>query len=103
MKLIKTKWYPFGRFIAITHYPIGVFYKGTITDKTLNHEAIHWRQQKELFVIPFYLVYLFEFIIKGYRNISFEKEAYNNAHNFKYLQTRPRFNMWKNQTNHGSN
>lgn len=95
MKLIKNKWYPFGRFIAITHYPIGVFYKGTLSERTKNHEAIHWQQQKELWILLFYFIYLFEWIFKGYRNISFEKEAHDNDDNFNYLETRPRYAMWR--------
>jgi len=95
MKLIKNKWYPFGRFIAITHFPIAVFYKGEISEQTIRHEKIHWIQQKELCVIVFYLIYLFEYLIKGYRNISFEKEAFANEHNKDYLKTRKRFQMWR--------
>jgi len=34
-------------------------------------------------------------IIKGYRNISFEKEAYNNDNNLDYLKTRKWFAMWR--------
>lgn len=95
---IKTKNYPFGRFVAITHYPIAVFYKGIITERIKNHEAIHWQQQKELLVLPFYLVYFLEWIFKGYRNISFEREAYKNDYDFKYLKKRPRFAMWRYKT-----
>mgnify|MGYP007115111248 CR=1 FL=1 len=30
----------------------------------INHERIHIRQQLELFIIPFFLLYFFEFILK---------------------------------------
>jgi hypothetical protein len=63
----------------------------------LNHERIHLRQQLELLIIPFYLWYGFEFLIryaklknwdKAYRAISFEREAYANEANFNYLENR---------------
>lgn len=93
---IKTKNYPFGRFVAITHYPFGIFYKTSyISQRLRTHEEIHWVQQRELFVIFFYLIYLFEYLVKGYRNISFEKEASANEHNKDYLKTRKRFQMWR--------
>lgn len=64
----------------------------------MNHEKIHLKQQLEMLIIPFYLVYSFEFLIRliqyknwdiAYRNISFEREAYHNESNFAYLKQRP--------------
>ncbi len=67
-------------------------------DKTVvNYERIHLRQQLELLVVPFYLWYLVEFMIKwlrfrnhniAYRAISFEKEAYAREGDLKYLKHR---------------
>lgn len=67
-------------------------------DKDLiNHEHIHLRQQKELLVILFYMWYFLDFLIKliryrnwdkAYRNIIFEREAYNNQSNLDYLKVR---------------
>lgn len=66
----------------------------------LRHEAIHLRQQLELCVIPFYLIYLGEFLwhmVRGknghmaYRSISFEREAYRFETVEGYLQNRPLF------------
>ncbi len=66
----------------------------------LNHERIHLKQQLELLLIPFYIWYLLEFLIRyfyyrnvsqAYLNISFEKEAYSNELNADYLKTRK---MW---------
>lgn len=63
----------------------------------LNHEKIHLRQQIELLVIPFFIIYTFEFLIRllqyrnwhlAYRNISFEREAYTNENNLDYLKSR---------------
>jgi len=62
------------------------------------HERIHIRQQIELLIIPFYLVYLINYLVnflqyrnhrQAYLNIVFEKEAYANDHNEVYLQKRP--------------
>ena len=72
--------------------------------RTINHETIHFQQQLELLVIPFYILYILEYflkfffyfsITKAYRNISFEREAFNNQDNFKYLETRKRYNWIK--------
>ncbi len=63
----------------------------------INHERIHLRQQIELLVIPFYVLYCVEFIVRlvQYRNwrnaylaISFEKEAYFNEKNLDYIESR---------------
>jgi hypothetical protein len=84
----------------------------------LNHENIHIVQQMELIpfsfllnfliltllginywwllltILPvlnssvFFIIYLIEFIFKGYRNISFEREAYDNDENLNYLKSR---------------
>ena len=61
-----------------------------------NHEKIHGKQQIELLIIPFYLIYFIEWLAKGYYNISFELEAYDNQNNEKYLKTRKIFGMWRN-------
>ena len=67
-------------------------------NKTLiNHEKIHMRQQMELLIIPFYILYLSEYYLKylryrnpqlAYRNISFEREAYANEQDLNYLKKR---------------
>ena len=63
----------------------------------MNHERIHLRQQIEMGVLPFYLWYLLEFLIRfvqyrnarlAYRNISFEREAYANEKDLRYLKRR---------------
>ena len=63
----------------------------------LNHEKIHLRQQLELLIVPFYVLYLLEFLVrwmvlknrfKAYKSISFEREAYGNERNLKYLKKR---------------
>lgn len=63
----------------------------------VNHEKIHIRQQLELLVLPFFIWYGIEFLIRllqynnwsrAYRNISFEREAYSKEKDLDYLQQR---------------
>lgn len=63
----------------------------------INHEKIHLRQQAELFVIFFYILYLAEYYFwlirlkngyAAYRRISFEREAYAHEHDMDYLAGR---------------
>jgi hypothetical protein len=67
--------------------------------KTINHESIHFQQALELGVIPFYLLYVLEWMFKlpfygkeAYYEISFEKEAYENEKDLDYLNDRKRYN-----------
>lgn len=91
---------------AITLWPFIVFKRkeDSIIPQLLNHEKIHLRQQLELLVLPFYIIYLVEYLIhlilhrnhdKAYRNISFEKEAYAQDSNLTYLQNRRFWAMWR--------
>lgn len=77
-----------------------------VADKTktsvINHEKIHYRQQVEMLFLPMWLAYAWFYIagrIAGedhrtaYRNVPFEREAYEHERNSKYLQNR-RFLSW---------
>lgn len=67
-------------------------------DKVLiRHETIHLKQAAELLVIPFYVLYLLNYLLnrlkykthhEAYMNIVFEQEAYRHEHNSNYLQAR---------------
>jgi hypothetical protein len=95
MIYVNNKLIPFEGYKAITIFPF-VFYKGSYpTKEARNHEAIHGRQQIELLLVFFYVIYIIEAIFKGYKNISFEKEAYANEKNFNYLNERKLFNQWR--------
>jgi len=92
------------RIIGITLCPFGVYIiEKYITDiYVINHESIHWKQQVEMLVIPFYIFYILEFFIKlfiyggdAYRNLSFEREAYENDHNLEYLKNRRHYTWVK--------
>lgn len=67
----------------------------------LNHEKIHLEQQKELLVLPFYLLYFLDIFVKlfiysdygeAYRNSIFEKEAHEHDKDLEYLEKRKRWN-----------
>lgn len=86
-------------FLGISIWPFVV-----LTDEKLkedpvfmNHEKIHLQQQLEMLILPFYIIYLLEFLLKytyygnaylAYRNISFERESYQNEADLLYLKKR---------------
>lgn len=86
-------------FKGISLWPFVVLRQKESADDLIfiNHERIHLKQQQELLVLPFYLLYLAEFVVRyfkyrnaytAYRNISFEKEAYENESDLQYCKTR---------------
>jgi hypothetical protein len=89
------------KIAGITLFPfIFIRDKKDLTNKRLiNHERIHIRQQAELLILPFYIIYLINYIRlrfiynhnDAYRNIIFEREAYVNERNLDYLNTRKWF------------
>ena len=97
MKVIINKFLPIGRRYYAINICGMVFAKGPCDEVMLNHEAIHTAQMKELLILGFYLLYVWEWLYKslrllsfyrGYLNISFEREAYENAGNPNYLSSR---------------
>lgn len=94
--IIFNNWIPFKGYKAIALWPF-IFIRNDIKSLNsidINHKKIHLRQQIELLVIPFYIIYLIEWL--SYKNISFEKEAYSNENNLDYLKTRKLYNQWRN-------
>ncbi len=59
----------------------------------MNHEFIHFRQQIELLIIPFYILYLLNYLINLIRYHNHMREAYENDSNLCYLSER-RFAAW---------
>lgn len=105
MKIIYNKYFPPKPFRAINLFCLVFVRKDgdTLSPQDMNHEAIHSTQMKELLFIPFYLLYLSEWLwglfkyrntIDSYLNISFEREAYHNQSNPKYLQERTRWSSF---------
>lgn len=114
------KFIPFPNFRAINLFGV-LFVRGArpLTKTTLNHEYIHSAQIVEvmiasvpfalllwlltnvwlgilLVIVSYYLWYVIEWLIRlpkgnAYKNISFEREAYNNEKDLRYLDNRKRF------------
>ena len=90
-------------FRGLTFYPF-VFLADKddkLNEVFINHEKIHIRQQLELLIVPFYVWYFTEYLIrllqfrnrkKAYYAISFEREAYSNEKDLEYLKSR---SFWK--------
>jgi hypothetical protein len=86
-------------FTGIAIFPF-VFLRSEVLKQDvvlLNHEKIHLKQQLELLILPFFLFYGLEFLVRlfqykswhlAYKNISFEREAYTNEKDLDYLQSR---------------
>lgn len=102
MKVIRSQFLPLKGFTAINLFGF-VFARRDclpLTERILNHEAIHSRQIKELLFVGFYILYVLEWLIrllyfrdskKAYKAISFEKEAFENDANTNYLNNRKQF------------
>lgn len=93
-------------YVGITIYPfVFLKYEALKEDAVLlNHERIHLQQQIELLIIPFFVIYGFEFLIRllqykrwslAYRNISFEREAYFQEAQLDYLKYRRLYSFLK--------
>ena len=87
---------------AITLFPF-IILSEEVDEYTMNHELIHFEQQKELFVVGFYALYVYDFLkgIIKYKNkdlayflIRFEQEAYNYQNDLGYIMDREK-NAWK--------
>ncbi|TDY10181.1 hypothetical protein [Meridianimaribacter flavus] len=93
-------------YVGVTIFPfVFLKYKALKEDVVLlNHEKIHLKQQLELLIIPFFVIYSFEFLIRllqykrwslAYRNISFEREAYFQEAQLDYLKYRRLYSFLK--------
>ncbi|MBU2929240.1 hypothetical protein [Winogradskyella psychrotolerans] len=90
-------------YLGITIFPFMFLRSKDLKGNSVlvNHEGIHLRQQLELLIIPFYIIYAFEFLYRlfqyrnwklAYMNISFEREAYKNEKDLDYLKSR---SLWQ--------
>ena len=86
--------------IGITLAPFGIYINEDYFDDT--HEKIHWKQQIEMLIIPFYIWYLLEWFFRtviykknAYKNLSFERESYINENDIEYLKKRKHFSSMK--------
>ena len=88
---------------AITLWPF-VISRNKLNPQLLNHESIHIKQQQELLIVGFYILYVL-YWLKGlwqyrdtriaYYSIPFEQEAYECEDDFEYLKNRKKFAWWE--------
>lgn len=105
MKVIYNRFIPFKGFKAINLF--GIFFvrkEYTIDETDIRHESIHTAQMREMLFVFFYIAYVVEWLFllmkyhsnhKAYRNISFEKEAYDHENEPDYLKTRKHFAQYR--------
>lgn len=99
MRIVRVKHFPPGGYLAINLFGV-VFAKVALSAVDRNHERIHTAQMRELGYIPFYIWYVLEWLVLllryrnlflAYRNIRFEKEAYNHEDDLNYLSRRKHY------------
>lgn len=100
MFLIVNKYILRKRFVGVTLWPFIVMRTPDLKKDAvfINHEKIHIRQQAEMLILPFFLWYSVEYLVRlvqyrdnyvAYLNISFEREAYARELELDYLKRRP--------------
>tara|TARA_R110000803_G_scaffold183828_1_gene246160 strand:- start:66 stop:407 length:342 start_codon:yes stop_codon:yes gene_type:complete len=86
---------------GITLFPF-IFIRGEGDERLIRHETIHIKQYAETLVLGFLLIYVWDFLYgfakyknydDAYRSIRFEREAYGNELDIRYLESR-RFCAW---------
>lgn len=113
MRIIYNRFFPISPFFATNIF--GIIFcrsdKGRLTPVDANHEYIHTLQQKEMLYIGFTLWYFVEWIYRyvklciaraphthrtltAYRQISMEREAYDNERNLDYPHSRRPYAWW---------
>lgn len=109
MRVVRNRILPLGRsYGAINLFGV-LFAKQDmhITPEVINHEAIHTAQMRELLYLPFYIIYVLEWLVRlvqsrgnltrAYYAISFEREAYRHGDDLTYLSNRRRYAQWRRQ------
>ncbi|WP_228236132.1 hypothetical protein [Allomuricauda sp. M10] len=89
-------------YVGLSLWPFIILKEDSLKDDEvlINHERIHLRQQRELLILPFYILYISEWLLRtllyldsyrAYQNISFEREAYAHEKDMQYLEKRKTF------------
>ncbi len=101
MIVLRNRYIPFPGYNAINLLGVLVVHPGVrLTRKLLNHELIHTAQMRELGYLPFYLLYLVEWMVRltmrgnAYASVSFEREAYAHQGEPDYLKHRRHY-AWR--------
>ncbi len=106
MLIIRNSYLPGKRYAAINLFGVLFCRHNTrVTPVMINHERIHTAQMLEMGILPFYIWYLVEWLVKvptpgrAYLRISFEREAYQHEHDLDYLSHRRLYAWWPLQWN----
>ncbi|MBD8348567.1 hypothetical protein [Dysgonomonas sp. HGC4] len=106
MKVKYTKHFPIKGYAAINVFGF-VFARNEynpLSVKLTTHEAIHTLQMRELLYVFFYVLYGLEWLVRlaqyrntkqAYRNISFEREAYDKQSDSEYLKHRKMYSFMR--------
>lgn len=87
---------------AIVLWP-WIICRSELDETSMRHELIHWHQYRELWVVGFLAIYLWDYLTglvkyrsgeQAYRKIRFEQEAYARQGEADYLEMRPRL-AWR--------
>ena len=102
-KFLKFAGYLFNMHLnGLTLWPFIIIKDKTVGYHVINHEKIHIAQCEELLVVGFYILFGIEYLINlckykdrfmAYREILFEKEAYDHMYDKDYLRRR-KFFAW---------
>lgn len=107
VRMIRSRWIPVGRRFACMNLFGLLFVKPWANPSAtlINHERIHSVQMRELLWIPFYILYVLEWLwwlirwrgdtYRAYHSISFEREAYAYGDDLDYIPRRRRFAQWR--------
>ena len=98
------KWCRLWNVSGMTLWPFILVLSTRWSERLVRHEMIHIRQQREMLVVPFYIWYVLEWLIRlpfygsnAYYNISFEREAYSHddLEYSDYLERRKPYSWFK--------
>lgn len=99
MKIIRSKWFPFKRK-SVNIFGVLFIRKGvTLAPHEINREKIRSEQMAELNYIGYYAIYGLEWLLSLVieYEISFEEELREHQHDYKYLESRKAYAMWRNE------
>ena len=102
MKIVRSRYLPLRGFDAINLCGVLFVHQGVyLSGELINHERIHTAQMLEMGILPFYVWYVVEWLVKlsqkrnAYYRISFERDAYLHEHYLDYLKHRKMYSWWK--------
>ncbi|MDO4320197.1 MAG: hypothetical protein Q4C34_06425 [Bacteroidales bacterium] len=107
MLVIRNRLLPIGRRYGAINICGVLFAKRDmqLTHEVINHERIHTRQMIELLIVPFYIIYIIEWLVRvcinrgdtyrSYLQTSFEREAYRHGDDLDYLKHRRLYAQWR--------